>query len=131
MCGSRCKTGNIYRNEIRINMSTEKFKRLIKKHTVVLLILLFTIFVYKCPFNYFLNIPCPGCGITRAYLAAFSLNFRQAFEYHPLFFTVAPTILYTAHRDVLKYKFSYKFEKIYYASLICMFGIVYIIRQYV
>lgn len=29
--------------------------------------------------------PCPGCGMTRAYLSLFSLNVKKAFFYHPLF----------------------------------------------
>ena len=32
------------------------------------------------------GIPCPGCGMTRAWLAAFGLDLRAAFAYHPLFF---------------------------------------------
>lgn len=31
------------------------------------------------------GIPCPGCGMTRAYLAFFHMDFERAFLYHPLF----------------------------------------------
>ncbi len=31
------------------------------------------------------GLPCPGCGLTRAYVALFHGHFRDAFFYHPLF----------------------------------------------
>lgn len=34
------------------------------------------------------GIPCPGCGMTRAWLAALRLDFAAAFAYHPLFWVV-------------------------------------------
>ena len=40
---------------------------------------------YKCPFSYFLGIPCPGCGMTRAFSSLFQLDIEEAFYYHPLF----------------------------------------------
>ena len=39
-----------------------------------------------CPFRFFFGISCPGCGMTRALLAALRLDFAAAFSYHPLFF---------------------------------------------
>lgn len=109
-------------------MGQKSYKRIILYHVTVLGILLFLILVYRCPIYYFFHIPCPGCGITRAYLAVLSLDIDGAFHYHPLFFTVGPTILYVAHRNVMKKKFSYKVEKIYLAVLCVLFLIVYIIR---
>lgn len=41
-----------------------------------------------CPFRAFTGIPCPGCGMTRAWLAALRLDFSAAFAYHPLFWVV-------------------------------------------
>ena len=40
--------------------------------------------VYKCPLDYLFGIPCPMCGITRAFLAALQGNFAVSFYYHPL-----------------------------------------------
>ena len=36
-----------------------------------------------CPFRFFFGISCPGCGMTRALLAALRLDFAAAFSYHP------------------------------------------------
>lgn len=38
-----------------------------------------------CPLKYATGIPCPSCGMTRAWYAAFHLNFESAIAYHPLF----------------------------------------------
>ncbi|MDR2157132.1 MAG: DUF2752 domain-containing protein [Clostridiales Family XIII bacterium] len=42
-------------------------------------------FAVGCPFKLITGIPCPGCGMTRAFLSAAQLDFRSAFAYHPLF----------------------------------------------
>lgn len=39
-----------------------------------------------CPFRFFFGISCPGCGMSRALLAALRLDFAAAFSFHPLFF---------------------------------------------
>lgn len=41
-----------------------------------------------CVFRLMTGIPCPGCGMTRAWLAALRLDFAAAFAYHPLFWMV-------------------------------------------
>lgn len=41
-----------------------------------------------CIFRLMTGIPCPGCGMTRAWLAALRLDFVVAFAYHPLFWVV-------------------------------------------
>lgn len=46
-----------------------------------------------CVFRRITGIPCPGCGMTRAHLAALRLDFRAAFYYHPLWFLPVPLML--------------------------------------
>lgn len=48
-----------------------------------------------CIFRRITGIPCPGCGMTRACLAAMRLDFHSAFFYHPLWFLPAPLVLGT------------------------------------
>lgn len=42
-------------------------------------------YVTGCPVRFLTGISCPGCGMTRALVAALRLDFRAAFAYHPLF----------------------------------------------
>ena len=39
-----------------------------------------------CPIKFITGISCPGCGMCRAWAAVLSLDFAQAFAFHPLFF---------------------------------------------
>lgn len=42
-----------------------------------------------CPVRTLLGgIPCPGCGMSRAWLAALRLDFRAAFAFHPMFWSI-------------------------------------------
>ncbi len=48
----------------------------------------------SCLFVKYLGFVCPGCGMTRALLAAVSLDFRAAFFYHPMFWSLPILYLY-------------------------------------
>lgn len=70
---------------------------MIKKVIVISLILIVFFIAIEldlnlCLFKNVLGIPCPGCGMTRAFLALTDLNFRLAFSYHPLF--IIPIIIF-------------------------------------
>ncbi|MFD1900312.1 DUF2752 domain-containing protein [Enterococcus termitis] len=41
-----------------------------------------------CVFKNIFGIPCPGCGMTRAFIHVFQLDLKGAFYYHPLFWLV-------------------------------------------
>ena len=77
------------------------FVRLWKKHKVEMFIIAGIIVVYAvlsvlgittCPSKALFGIPCPGCGISRAFMSALQLNFAAAFEYNPLWVLV-PVVL--------------------------------------
>ena len=102
--------------------------RIFACHGVALAVLLFVAFVYKCPYYLLLGIPCPGCGLTRAYLAAFRLDFKSAFAYHPLFPAAAPMLLYAAHREKLRRRLSNKTEIALLCIIAATFTAVYILR---
>lgn len=42
-----------------------------------------------CPVYLILGIPCPGCGMTRAWISLFSGDITKAFYFHPAFFAAA------------------------------------------
>lgn len=52
------------------------------------LLVLWVILLLPCPIRHFTGIICPGCGMGRAWLAVFRLDFGQAFQFHPLFWSV-------------------------------------------
>lgn len=58
--------------------------------TAVILAVAFLILsdLYKCPLNYILGIPCPMCGMTRAFLSAITGDFAGSFHYHPLWIVI-------------------------------------------
>ncbi len=47
-----------------------------------------------CVYRYFLGIPCPGCGMSRAYFSLLRLDFAAAFSFHPMFWSVPILYLY-------------------------------------
>lgn len=54
-----------------------------------------------CPIKFISGISCPGCGMTRAWLAALSGNIRLALAYHPLFWLAPAVVLLLAFRTSL------------------------------
>lgn len=50
-----------------------------------------------CPIRHLTGIPCPGCGMGRAWLAALRLDFGQAFAYHPMFWAVPLVALFALY----------------------------------
>ena len=48
----------------------------------------------RCLFLTYLGVPCPGCGMTRALLAALRLDFAAAFAFHPMVFALPVMYLY-------------------------------------
>ena len=52
--------------------------------TLTLVIVVLQLVGITCPIKHILGISCPGCGMTRAYISAMTLQFDKAFYYHPL-----------------------------------------------
>ena len=58
-----------------------------KKYTKYILIAIFPAAIltfYQCPSLFLLGIPCPFCGMTRAFLCVLHGDILKAFYYHPL-----------------------------------------------
>ncbi|MDU1911668.1 DUF2752 domain-containing protein [Fusobacterium sp.] len=70
-----------------------------------------------CLFINIFGLPCPSCGMTRAYISLGHLDIKKAFYYHPLFWSV-PLIL-----------LGYKNKKIIYILGI-LFISVWLVRMY-
>lgn len=62
------------------------YNRLMKKKVIIIIFgLILLSGVYSCPTYRIFGIPCPSCGVTRAYRLFLSGHFREAFLMHPLF----------------------------------------------
>ena len=76
----------------------KKIKELKNKLTLTIsyIIIISILWVFKTPclFKYFLNIECLGCGMTRAILCALKLDFRGAFMYHSMFWSIPILYVY-------------------------------------
>lgn len=57
-----------------------------------------------CYFKGIVGIPCPGCGLTRAYLSLLKGHPASAFFYHPLFFMVPLVAAIVILKDVAAIK---------------------------
>jgi len=53
-----------------------------------------------CPWAAFAHVPCPGCGLTRATMAALHGDLRASLGFHPLALLITPTILIVLFRDL-------------------------------
>ncbi len=102
----------------------------IKKHIPLLiaLIILLGFAVFSdtgiCFFRRITGLPCPSCGMTRAYLALFAGDIKNAFFMHPLFWLVPVIIglvVYSQYKKV-------NFTKIYIIIAV-IFIAVYIVRM--
>lgn len=49
---------------------------------------------FSCIYMKFFNVPCPGCGMTRAFFMALRLDFVSAFKFHFMFWSVPILYLY-------------------------------------
>lgn len=56
-----------------------------------------------CPWAALAHIPCPGCGLTRATLAALKGDLRASFFFHPLALFITPMIGIALARDIYGY----------------------------
>lgn len=105
----------------------------ITKH-ILYIFLLFIIFLalyflkIPCFFRFFTGIPCPSCGMTRAFSALLKFNFRESFSYHPLLIPALFTTFIAIHKDVPQFKFNKKFCDIFIWAFIVIFFVVYIFR---
>ena len=112
-----------------MKLSKNFFKQLFHN----LLSLIFMLFLYYiatwstgCPMKYVLGIACPGCGMTRAWLAVLHLDFSTAFAYHPLFLLgaiIAFAILFHPWINFKKWRWLG-------ITLIFLFFMVYVLRLF-
>ena len=72
-----------------------------------------------CPIKTLTGLDCPGCGITRMFVALFHGNIYQAFRYNPLVFIELPIIFILL--------FLYKYKKEYRKVINILFAMLLIV----
>lgn len=60
-----------------------------------------------CLFRNISGIPCPGCGMSRAWLAALELDLKAAAAYHPLFWLL-PVVLWLGWTEFRPFRKSWR-----------------------
>lgn len=63
--------------------------------------------VFKCPFLGVLNLPCPGCGMSRGFWSVVSLNWSQAWNYNPASYGIFLVAISVTYRDVFIHQISH------------------------
>lgn len=107
-------------------MMSKKNSNIIMLFITGLLILAAYILGIGCPIKYMTGISCPGCGMTRAVVECFHLNFSAAFYYHPLFFTLPVIIIIL----LLWKHISVRIRNAVMLSFIAAYLTVYVIRLF-
>ncbi|MEO8900244.1 MAG: DUF2752 domain-containing protein [Polyangiaceae bacterium] len=76
-------------------MNRARFRRtLVVLALCALAALIVSTHVPFCPMAALIGVPCPGCGLSRATLALFHGNLREALRFHPLVFVIAPAFIW-------------------------------------
>lgn len=96
--------------------------------SIILFIILFYLILegvgITCPIKFMTGISCAGCGMSRAWMAVFHLDFSRAFYYHPLYWTPPILILILLSRGKLKPMLF----KVFIFTIIMLYVIVYMYR---
>ncbi len=94
----------------------------IKKYAPYLIVGAFLLLgAYRCPIYAFLGIPCPACGITRAYRLFFCANVGEAFLMHPLFWLPAVLIFPFFRKRWALWAIAILFFAVYIVRMVLLF----------
>lgn len=104
-----------------------------KKYFILLILLLYIVLAYafnfvSCPIKLITGFPCPGCGITRACMALFKLDFIGAFNYYPCIYILPLLFIIILFKKRPFFEFIYN-SKLFWISLILIIITSYILRM--
>lgn len=121
------------------NLLTKKKKILILLSYLglILIFLFYTKFKIPCIFKKLIHIPCPSCGMTRAFKSILTLNLKNAISYNilsiPLFLTLIIIFITDLIDIILKKQYLDKIIHLiikYYYLIIILLLINWIINIY-
>ncbi|WP_374047193.1 DUF2752 domain-containing protein [uncultured Phascolarctobacterium sp.] len=95
---------------------------------VFILLLIIFIFDFRCPWRSLLDIPCPGCGLTRAFISLLRGEFYISFSYHALLIPVLVLVAFLAFEDCYSLN-KYRKELIFFVFGLIVFA-YYLFRIY-
>lgn len=102
--------------------------RLLKFLLVVLAAALVLLYFYHCPFRSLFGVSCPGCGMTRALLAAVFSDFKTAFAYHPLFPMLIPVGVYIVLYVFFGMRVPNRKQNVYLILIAVVMVLIYVLR---
>lgn len=80
----------------------------------------------RCVVEELTGVPCPSCGMTRAWLNALHGRFARAFYFHPLFWSVPGVYLFLFFRN----KFSPRAMTVIALCIVGAFVAVWLVRLF-
>jgi hypothetical protein len=83
-----------------------------------------------CIFHSVTDVPCPGCGMTRACLALTHAHFAEAWRYHPFSFLVAGLAVGVTFFP-LRLRNAWTYFSLKTRNLIIIFGIVFCLSVWI
>ncbi len=116
-----------------------KDSKIFKKNIIIYVLLIFIFLAYLAIFYFVLkkrsiciikaicHIPCPSCGVSRAYVSLFKGDIKASFYYHPLFW-LYPVLGFICIFRNLKYINPIFKSKIFCISVLLLLLGVYIYR---
>jgi hypothetical protein len=97
--------------------------------TIVVVFVFSLLGIYKCPSYYILGIPCPTCGITRAFASLLLFDLKKSFYYNALWVLVIIGFALYVLIEFNYIKISKKHIKILIYTYLIIFVSYYIIRN--
>lgn len=83
-----------------------------------------------CFFRFFTGIPCPSCGMTRAFLSLLKLDFYRSFYYHSLLIPALITAFIAIHMNVPAFRLNKRACTAYIWGFVAVFFAVYFFRLF-
>jgi len=100
-----------------------------------IIILIFYLILYLlgnrsiCIFKAIFGLPCPACGMTRAFTHCLAGEFKKAFFYHPLFLFSIIVFLVLLFRKNRIVSHVYK-SNVFWITMFIIFMVVWVIRMF-
>lgn len=92
-------------------------------------IVIFTGSGTMCYFKTITGLPCPGCGLTRAFISLYKGSIKDAFMFHPLWFLIPAIAGVIIFKDFLYLARKAYNSKIFWCSALLIFMVCYSIRM--